>query len=636
VRSPKGSVNIIFGLIIAAAMTALFGSCGSDSVTNSTATDTSSFNQVLDLPGITLWERVWGAPTGELFLMGDDGLVYRNDGLEWDSLNSGARYDKTMHSVWGLQGDNLYFVGRISRGDTVYWDTVIDTTDGVIDTAYNKITAQIPDYPLVTNYNGLNFADADISDIEWGLYDIWGSSGNNIWAVGYDGTIVHYDGTSWLTSYTGGESPAYLTSVWGTSDSNVYTCGAGGALLHYDTAWSVIRSQTSTSLWDIWGLSADSIYMVGSNGLIMSYLDSTIARMTSPVTNALYSIWGTAHDNLWAVGWGGTILHYNGSTWTEEDKLTSFGLLSIWGSAENDIYAVGQTVLHYDGVNWSPVRVKRDTDIHDIWAGIDGSTKEVIAVGSSGRIMKSVGGDVFTAMSVNDGTVSTNLYGVGGFIDTALFVVGESGTILHRDDGDLTNWVKVTSGTSADLQAVAVLSRDLACVVGANGTVLLWDGATWTVQTGLGSDDMNDVWISETSTDTLICVVGNSGAAYWYDGTWHAPTTGTTDDLVSVTGTSSGDFWAVTSGGALLHLTEGTWSSVSTGMSGVFTSVWTDDDGHLIIVGEGGLSFRYNIRTGTIKEHESKSRIDFRGVYGYSGENFFVVGDFNHIMHYRP
>jgi len=47
--------------------------------------------------------------------------------------------------------------------------------------------------------------------------------------VGYVGTILHYDGTTWstMTSGTGWN----LSGVWGTSSGDVYAVGSYGIIL---------------------------------------------------------------------------------------------------------------------------------------------------------------------------------------------------------------------------------------------------------------------------------------------------------------------------------------------------------------------------------------------------------------------
>jgi len=63
------------------------------------------------------------------------------------------------------------------------------------------------------------------------LYGVWGSSGNDVFAVGSDGNILHYDGSSW-TPMTSGTANA-LDGVWGSSGNDVFAVGSGGNILHY-------------------------------------------------------------------------------------------------------------------------------------------------------------------------------------------------------------------------------------------------------------------------------------------------------------------------------------------------------------------------------------------------------------------
>ena len=61
------------------------------------------------------------------------------------------------------------------------------------------------------------------------LYGVWGTSATNVYAVGTDGTILRYDGTSWAAMTSG--TTQELRAVWGTSAANVYAVGVGGTVL---------------------------------------------------------------------------------------------------------------------------------------------------------------------------------------------------------------------------------------------------------------------------------------------------------------------------------------------------------------------------------------------------------------------
>ena len=61
------------------------------------------------------------------------------------------------------------------------------------------------------------------------IFQLWGSSANDIWAVGQSGTALHFDGSAWSPKKTGANEG--LTGVWGTG-SQVWVVGQRGAILH--------------------------------------------------------------------------------------------------------------------------------------------------------------------------------------------------------------------------------------------------------------------------------------------------------------------------------------------------------------------------------------------------------------------
>jgi hypothetical protein len=63
------------------------------------------------------------------------------------------------------------------------------------------------------------------------LRAIWGSSGNDVFAVGGNGTILHYDGNQWSQMSSG--TSESLSGVWGISGSDVFAIGEGGTILRY-------------------------------------------------------------------------------------------------------------------------------------------------------------------------------------------------------------------------------------------------------------------------------------------------------------------------------------------------------------------------------------------------------------------
>ena len=65
------------------------------------------------------------------------------------------------------------------------------------------------------------------------LYDIWGASQSDIYAVGAQETILHNDGTGWsvVSSLGNGDT---LRDVSGNSGSNIYAVGDNGLAKYFD------------------------------------------------------------------------------------------------------------------------------------------------------------------------------------------------------------------------------------------------------------------------------------------------------------------------------------------------------------------------------------------------------------------
>ena len=64
------------------------------------------------------------------------------------------------------------------------------------------------------------------------LLGVWGLNASTVWAVGFGGTLLKWDGASWIiqTSNTTNE----LHGVWALDPNNVWAVGIGGTILKGD------------------------------------------------------------------------------------------------------------------------------------------------------------------------------------------------------------------------------------------------------------------------------------------------------------------------------------------------------------------------------------------------------------------
>ncbi len=67
------------------------------------------------------------------------------------------------------------------------------------------------------------------------LWDVWGSWRDDIWAVGANATVLHFDGTDWSRI---GSLPTVqsINGVHGSDPLNVWAVGDGGTILEWTGA----------------------------------------------------------------------------------------------------------------------------------------------------------------------------------------------------------------------------------------------------------------------------------------------------------------------------------------------------------------------------------------------------------------
>ena len=71
-----------------------------------------------------------------------------------------------------------------------------------------------------------------------------------MFATGFDGHILHYDGSVWSPMGDSGTSEE-LWGIWGSSPVDVYVSETGGAILHYDGQRLVANGQRHAAVGEL-------------------------------------------------------------------------------------------------------------------------------------------------------------------------------------------------------------------------------------------------------------------------------------------------------------------------------------------------------------------------------------------------
>lgn len=252
------------------------------------------------------------------------------NGRDWNIsrvsyMYQGTRFTPPIYCLFALDKKNIWFAGGIM----IFWD-------------------------------GERFAQIDdIIPVVYGIQQnrIWTNARNNIYVVGWHGTIVHYNGTTWSKMESG--TTVNLEDVWGTPDGKtVWASGfesdfSRSVLLKYDgvkwrTVWergAVYPSMPFYGL--ITGIWASNSYFYATSDAGIYRLDlstdtSTTKKQPIEPIRGSHAIRGTpSGSSIAAVYEDGIIWHYDGQDWREVHTLTLDHKLRSLAVSTHLIVAVG-------------------------------------------------------------------------------------------------------------------------------------------------------------------------------------------------------------------------------------------------------------------------------------------------------
>jgi len=205
----------------------------------------------------------------------------------------------------------------------------------------------------VIMWNGRDFIPKEIPSNVWGSYQInkiWGTSSSNLYIVGNNGSMAHYDGTNWTKIESG--TNVDLVSIWGSPDGKViWACG------HDDDSYYSVLLRSKEGQWEKI-FEGPSSYEI--NGKPIGFLRGgwTRSESMSYISNNqyLYQLQGSDIQNL-------------------EKKTNYYGelIFSINGPDRNDFFVSGQHGLvgHYNGVSYKIIEEFRKPSeyLYSVYAG---------------------------------------------------------------------------------------------------------------------------------------------------------------------------------------------------------------------------------------------------------------------------
>ncbi len=315
-----------------------------------------------------------------------------------------------------------------------------------------------------------------------------------------------------------------FNGIWGNASDNIYFIGDNGTIVHFDgQTYSLETANTTQNLNAIWGLPSsktdpndrDRIFVVGNNGMALINEDNGRGwvRARHRETFDLFAAWGISWGHFDAYGEAGSN-PYNWDSPNTADQLSNYSYYintyggnvnfrSLWSTDHSYRYDRNryQNLIVGDftgGANngngiilhefHTPAVILTNTPLRGIWGVWRADFSEIYAVGDNGSIYRTRDanapdyrrGRVRWADSwqgkwqkIAPASVPTtqNLNGVFGNDENDFYVVGNNGTILYNKGAGF-ELVPTADVTTENLNSIWGSDRTGIYAVGDNGTIV--------------------------------------------------------------------------------------------------------------------------------------------------------------------
>jgi hypothetical protein len=268
----------------------------------------------------------------------------------FQSWTFGTIGSSTLYDVAIINENNIWAVGEIYVADT--------SINGY--TKYNAV-----------HWDGNNWGLKKIGGYGyWPCRTVFAFSATDIW---FEGTI-HWDGSNYTVHMNGwplmpnGDN-WQVNKMWGSSPNDLYAVGNNGNIAHYNgQSWSKIESGTDLNINDIWGdynektkqweilAVASNIYSGYDKNVINIKNNSSEILNKDGIEEVLSGVWFQSNKKYYLVGSGTYEKKYLTDIIWKGDPLdiTNYFENSIRANDINDIIIVGAfgEVLHFNGICW--------------------------------------------------------------------------------------------------------------------------------------------------------------------------------------------------------------------------------------------------------------------------------------------
>ncbi|BDQ03915.1 glucosyl transferase [Ignavibacterium sp.] len=304
----------------------------------------------------------------------------------WQSWEFGQHSSSTLYDVAIIDENNIWAVGEIY---------MLDSLGNPDPNAYNAVHWDGTKWELKRIYFYTFCGQQSMGS--YPAKSIFAFGPNDIW-IGMDGSqVVRWNGQSQSEPIC---TPVSINKLWGSSSEDLYAVGNNGNIAHWDgVKWTKIESGTDVDLLDVWGSVGETIWACGYNS---SYALTVLLRYVGKNSNKVYEgspnnqnnneyigpisgVWSNSKFFTYVASWGKIYRQPDSNILNIKRVTPNFSdvAFTIRGTAHNNIFISGQHSLigHFNGVTYKEITELKNQDRYLL--KIDTKNKLLVAVGYS-------------------------------------------------------------------------------------------------------------------------------------------------------------------------------------------------------------------------------------------------------------
>ncbi len=291
---------------------------------------------------------------------------------EWQVATSGL--DEALMSITGTSETDVWAVGGdvgagplVLHFDGTAWTKMDPGTHGHLWWAHSFADGKTFFAGVrgtIVEWDGAKFVRHETPGLaRQTVFGLWGASRDDVYAVGSGtsgrrGFIWHFDGTTWTevpmpsdVPLRDSETPG-LFKVWGTGGDDVWAVGGEGLVLHKTAAgWQRVATDRTDTLFTVNGRKGQVLISGGGRASVLLEGNGSAWKDVSPSSVGL--VQGlvtdpTSETGAWATGEGGSVFQRGADGWksvTHGLSLNVESLHAVWVDPKGGVWAVGGKVI---------------------------------------------------------------------------------------------------------------------------------------------------------------------------------------------------------------------------------------------------------------------------------------------------